>query len=101
MHQKNTFRSLKNYSPKVYEEALRKLSFPNYELFGDIDKAYENFIQKVMAVTDNLAPSKNKRIKGTSQDWFDAEIMKKINERGKILHKLKKYRLHVDKDKCN
>ena len=24
-----------------------------------------------MAVIDNLAPSKNKRIKGTSQDWFD------------------------------
>ena len=30
-----------------------------------------------MAVTYNLAASKNKRIKGTSQDWFDAEIMEK------------------------
>ena len=72
-----TFRSLKNYSSEVYEEALRKLSFPNYELFDDIDKAYENFIQKVMAVIDNLAASKNKSIKGTLQDWFDAEIMGK------------------------
>ena len=27
---------------------------PNYELFGDIDKAYENFIQEVMAVIDIL-----------------------------------------------
>ena len=27
-----TFRSLKKYSPEAYEEALRKLSFPNYEL---------------------------------------------------------------------
>ena len=62
-HKQITFRSLKNYSPEVYEEALKKLSFPNYELFDDIDKAYENFIQKVMAVTDNLAPGKNKRIK--------------------------------------
>ena len=25
----------------------------------------------------NLAPSKNKHIKGTSQNWFDAEIMEK------------------------
>ena len=30
-----------------------------------------------MSVIDNLAPSKNKRIKGTSQNWFDAEIMAK------------------------
>ena len=37
--------------------------------------AYENFIQKVMGVIDNLAPSKNKHIMGTSQNWFDAEIM--------------------------
>ena len=32
-----------------------------------------------MAVIDNLAPSKSKRIKGTSQDWFNAEIMEIIN----------------------
>ena len=34
-----------------------------------------------MAVINNLAPNKNKRIEGTSQDWFDAEIMEKLNER--------------------
>ena len=66
----------------IYEEALRKLSFPNYELFDDIDTTYENFIQKAMPVVDNLAPIKNKHIKGTSQNWFDAEIMgKKISDR--------------------
>ena len=42
-----------------------------------------------MAVIDNLAPIKNKRIKGTSQGWFDAEIMEKINERDKLFEKLK------------
>ena len=83
-HKQITFRSLKNYSPEIYEEALRKLKFPNYELFNDIDTAYENFIQKIMAVTDNLAPTKNKRIKGTSQNWFDAEIMEKIKDRDKF-----------------
>ena len=97
-HKQNTFRSLKNYSPDIYEEALRKLSFPNYELFDDIDKAYENFIQEVMEVIDNLTPSKNKPIKGTSQNWFDAEIMEKISERDKLFKKFKKSRLHVDKD---
>ena len=48
-----------------------------FQVFDDIDKVYENFIQKVMAIIDNLAASKNKRIKGTSQNWFDPEIMKK------------------------
>ena len=65
-HKQITFRSLQNYSCEIYEEALRKLSFPNYELFDDIDTAYEKFIQKVVPVIDNLAPSKNKRSKGTS-----------------------------------
>ena len=37
-----------------------------------------------MAVIDNLAFSKSKRIKGTSQDWFDAEIMEKMNETYKL-----------------
>ena len=97
-HKQVNFRSLKNYSPEVYEEALRKLSFPNYELFDDIDQAYGNFIQKVMAVIDNLAPSKNKRIKGTSQDWFDVQIIEKINERDNLFKKFKKSPLHVDKD---
>ena len=65
-HKQITFHSLKNYSPKVYEEALRKLKFPNYELIDNIDKAYENFVQKIMVVTDNIAPSKSKCINGTS-----------------------------------
>ena len=34
-----TFRYLKNYSPEICEEALTKLSFPNYELFGDTGTA--------------------------------------------------------------
>ena len=54
-----------------------------------------------MAVIYNLAPSKNQRIKGTSQVWFDAEIMEKINERDKLFKKFKKSPLHVDKDNYN
>ena len=69
---------------------MRKLSFTNYELFDVIDKAYENFIKKAMAVIDSLAPSKNKRVKGTSQDCFDAEIMEKNKWEGlAILETLK------------
>ena len=45
----------------------------------------------------NLAPSKNKHIKGTSENWFDAEIMEKISNRDKLFKISKKSRLHVDK----
>ena len=92
-HKQITFRSLKNYSPDVYEEALRKLSFPYYELFDDIGKAYRNFFQKAMAVIDNLAPSKKKRMKYTSHDFFDAQIIEKINERDKLFKKIQKISL--------
>ena len=37
-----------------------------------------------MAVIDSLAPSKNKRVKGTSQDWFGAELMENITGRQAI-----------------
>ena len=43
-----------------------------------------------MAVIDNLAPSKNKRIN-------DAQIIEKINEKDKLFKISKKSRLHVDK----
>ena len=72
---------------------MRKLSFHNYEIFDDIDTAYENFIQKVMATINNLASSKNKRIKGASQNWFDAKIMGKISDRDKLYKKIEKLSL--------
>lgn len=36
-------------------------------------KAY----QKVMALTDRFATNKDEPVKGTSKDWFDAEITEK------------------------
>ena len=54
-----------------------------------------------MAVTDNLAPSENKHIKDTSQDWFDAEIMEKISEKDKLSKKFKNSYLYLDKDNYN
>ena len=60
-------------------------------------QAYENFIQKEIEVTDNLIPSKNKHLKGALQDWFEAEIMEKINEKDKLFKKFKKPCLHIDK----
>ena len=93
-HKQVTFHSHKNYSPEVYEKVLRKLNFSNYELFDDTGKDYQNLIQKVMLVIDNFALSKYKHInKGSSQDWFDAEIMEKILEKDKVIQRIQKIML--------
>ena len=47
-HKQITFRSLKNYYAEAYKEALGELYFPDYENFSDVNKAYENFIQKLL-----------------------------------------------------
>ena len=57
--------SLKNYSADVYEEALGKVDFLNYHNFENINK--------VMGVTDLVAPIKSRRIKQNSQEWFDGK----------------------------
>ena len=52
-HKQILFRSLKNYTAEAYKEALSKVCFLNYENFGGVNKAYGNFIQKLMSVIDN------------------------------------------------
>ena len=43
---------------EVYKEALSKVYFPNYKNFSDMNKASENFIQKLISIIDELAPFK-------------------------------------------
>ena len=66
VHKKIKFRSLKNYVADSYKNALRKINFPNYEYFEDVNRAYSDFFQKLMTVTDNVAPCNNKRVKGNT-----------------------------------
>ena len=73
-HKQMTSRSLKNDTAEAYKEALSKVCFPNYENLCDVNKSYENFIQKMMSVTDKLASFKTKWVKGDSQLWFDGEV---------------------------
>ena len=70
-----TFLSLKKYKAEAYKEAPGKVHFPDYENFSDVNKAYENFIQKLMSVIDKLAPFKTKRVKINSQEWFHGEVL--------------------------
>ena len=66
-----------------------------------MDKAYENFIQKLMSVIDKLAPFKTKRVKGNSQEWFNGEVLESITLRDKLYKKFKRSKLNADKEIYN
>ena len=89
--------SIKNYTVDSYEEVLKRLDFPNYKTFDDINGTYCNFFQKIMTVIDKIAPYRNKRIKGKTQKWFNSEGLDKLNGRDKLFKKLKKSRLNIGK----
>ena len=40
VHKHINFRSFKKYTFDAYKDALKKVNFPNYELFNDVDEAY-------------------------------------------------------------
>ena len=80
-------RSLKNYSQTLFLDKLRKINFPDYSNFKDINNAYSDFTEKVTSVIDEIAPIKEIRVKNNSQDWFDAEINEEIERWDKSLPK--------------
>ena len=83
-HKQISFRSFKNYSVDEYEKALDKVTFPNYEKYHNINKAYNDFFKKLIEVVNNIALLKTARIKDTSNEWFDREIAEKISIRDKL-----------------
>ena len=97
-HKQIRYRSLKNSSADIYEEALGRVDYPNYYNFTNINDTYSNFIQKVMGVIDLVAQIKLRRIKQNSQEWFDSEVGEKISVRDKLLKKFQKSKLHTDKE---
>ena len=97
-HKQISFHSLKNFSVVAYKEALKKVKYPNYENFININEAYSNFIQKITSVIDEVAPCKTKRVKGNSKEWFDSVVSEEINNRDKVFKKFKKSRLPLNQE---
>ena len=91
-----TFLSLKKYKADAYKEAPGKVHFPDYENFSDVNKAYENFIQKLMSVIDKFAPFKAKRVKSNSQEWFDWEVLERITLQDKLFKNFRRSKLNID-----
>ena len=92
-HSNVFLRSLKHYTVNVFVEILQKVNFSNYERFSCIDAAYTDFLNKLMKVVNEIAPSKEIRIKNSTQEWFDREIAELIHAR-----EFKKSKLHIDEE---
>ena len=62
-HNYLSFRSMKNFTTEIYEEALRKMTFPHYENFGCVNKAYSDLTSNTFDIANNVAPTKTIRVK--------------------------------------
>ena len=63
-----------------------------------MDAAYTDFINKLMKAVNEIAPSKEIRIKNNMQGQFDREIAELIHARKKLFKKFKKSKLHTDEE---
>ena len=97
-HNSIKIRSMKNYTKESFLEKLGDVEFPDYSNFDCVNEAYSNFITKLMDVIDNIAPTKEIRIKGNSKAWFDSDTVERINIREKLKKKHKKSGLQIDFD---
>ena len=98
MHKQIRIRSLKNYTPELLIEELRKIDFPDYSIFSNVNIAYKDIVDKIVSIIDKIAPYKDLRVKNNTQDWFDEEIAEAIRVRDKRLKKFKSTKLHIDEN---
>ena len=65
----------------LFEQELSKLNFPNFRNQNEINEAYNYFIQKIMSITDKVAPMKERRVKKNLRK----HLMRKLQMKLKIV----------------
>ena len=97
-HNQIRVRSLKNYTQEILIEELKKINFPDYNIFSNINMAYKDLVEKILGEVDKIAPYKVLRVKNNTQDWFDSEVAEAINLRERRLKHFKSTKLHIDEE---
>ena len=95
-HKNINVRSMKKYSETELINLLKKIDFPNYNNFENINTAYSDFINKVEMAIDKIAPLKKICIKNKTAEWVDIEILNGIKKRDKLFTKFKKSKSYDD-----
>ena len=72
---------------------LKDVKFANYSEFDDVNNAFVDFSEKQMQAGDEIAPCREFRVKGQTEDWFYGEIMERIKNRDILLKKYKKVKI--------
>ena len=75
-----SFRSLKNYSIENFERELKNIAFPNYKKFSHVNSAYNDIVNKITQIINNIAPYKTIRVKSQSNEWFDSLMVSLLNK---------------------
>ena len=86
--------TMKNYTAENFIELLNKIDFSNYQTFSCVNKAYLDFITKLITTIDTHVLLKKIRIKGNTK----AEVIPIINKRDDYYRKFKSSGLETDKD---
>ena len=86
MHNQIRVQSLKKYTTKLLIKELKKINFPKYNIFSNVNIAYLDPVEKVL------------RIKNNTQEWFDDEVAKAIKLMENRLKQFKSTKLHIDED---
>ena len=89
--------SLKHYTVNSFDEAFRKVNFLNYERFSNVDAEYTDFLNKLMNAINEIAQSKEIRIKNNNHR-FDREFADLIHVREKSFLKFEKLKLQIDEE---
>ena len=86
---------MKNFLTEIYEEALGKLTFPDYKNFGCVNKAYSDLTSKIFDVVSGgtYKTYQSKKQYKWVVWWRDC---RKIAARNKLFRKFKKSKLNVD-----
>ena len=88
---------MKNYSQEGFTQSLEEANFPDYSNFNSVNEAYDNFVAKLTAIIDEVAPIKRIRVKGNTQEWFDDEIHCAIKNRDQYFSAFKRSKSKADK----
>ena len=74
---------------------LKKINFPNYNIFSHVNNAYLDLVEKILNVVHKTVPFKDLRIKNNTQDWFNDEVAEAKKLREKHLKQFKSTKLHI------
>ena len=68
-------------SVEIFTNALETVQFRNYNIFLNVNSAYSDLLNKISDTIDNVASIKEIKIKNSTQEWFDNEIVEAIKTR--------------------